>query len=102
MPDHFSQPIDSPTGDQNRQPLLANQPVMVAEAQRLAAKTSVSGRKAVSRGTMFLAFYLWLLAGAAILSFIAQRTEFFPGDKSITARLQKQYNPWLRRFFYSE
>lgn len=73
----------------------------VTEAQRMAAHTSVSGRRAVSRGTMFLAFYLWLLAGAIILSLIAQRTDFFPGDRSITARLQKQRNPWLRRFFFT-
>src|SRR5690348_16670428 len=67
---------------------------VVTEAQRVAAVTSVSGRRAVSRGTMFLAFYLWLLSGAVILSFIAQRTQFFPGDMAITARLQKQRNPW--------
>ncbi|HEX3639690.1 MAG TPA: hypothetical protein VHV10_00210, partial [Ktedonobacteraceae bacterium] len=29
---------------------------MVTDAQRIAAETSVSGRQAVSRGTMFLAF----------------------------------------------
>ena len=75
------------------------QPV-INEAQRVAAQTSVSGRRAVSRGTIFLAFYLWLLAGVALLSFFAQRTEFFPGDRSITAGLQKQRNPWLRRFFF--
>ncbi|MBV9230341.1 MAG: phosphatase PAP2 family protein [Chloroflexi bacterium] len=75
-------------------------PVMT-EAQRVAAVTSVSGRRAVSRGTMFLAFYLWLLSGALILSFIAQRTQFFPGDMAITARLQKQRNPWVRRFFFA-
>jgi membrane-associated phospholipid phosphatase len=73
---------------------------VVTEAQRRAAETSVSGRRAVSRGTMFMALYLWLLEGAAILSFIARKTEFFPGDKSITARLQRHKNPWLRRFFY--
>jgi undecaprenyl-diphosphatase len=49
---------------------------------------------------MFMAFYLWLLAGVAMLSFMARKTELFPGDMSITARLQKQHNPWLRRFFY--
>lgn len=76
------------------------QPV-VTEAQRVAAESAVSGRRAVSRGTMFMAFYLWLLSGAAILSWIAQRTQFFPGDMSITARLQKYRNPWLRRFFYT-
>jgi undecaprenyl-diphosphatase len=36
-----------------------------------------------------------------ILSFIAQRTQFFPGDMAITARLQKQRNPWVRRFFFA-
>ncbi len=40
---------------------------VVNEAQKMAARTSFSGRKAVSRGTMFLAFYLWLLSGAVIL-----------------------------------
>src|SRR5947209_16283223 len=72
-------------------------PVMT-EAQHIAAKTSFSGRRAVSRGTMFLAFYLWLLSGAAMLSWIAQRTDFFPGDMSITHTLQKQKNPWFRRY----
>ncbi|GAC1390550.1 MAG: hypothetical protein NVS4B11_25310 [Ktedonobacteraceae bacterium] len=72
----------------------------IAEVQRVAAQTSYSGRKAVSRGTMFLAFYLWLLSGAGILSWIAQRTQFFPGDMSITARLQKQKNPAFRTFLY--
>jgi len=70
----------------------------MTEAQRLAAQSSFSGRKAVSRGTMFLAFYLWLLSGAVILSWIAQRTQFFPGDMSITKMLQKRKNPWLRSF----
>lgn len=74
---------------------------MVTDAQRIAAETSVSGRQAVSRGTMFLAFYLWLLSGAIILSLIARRTQFFPGDMAITIRLQKQRNPWLRRFLYA-
>ena len=74
---------------------------VVDEAQRMAAQTSVSGRRAVSRGTMFLAFYLWLLSGAVILSLIAQRTQFFPGDKLITANLQKQRNPWFRRLMYA-
>ncbi|HEV7235103.1 MAG TPA: phosphatase PAP2 family protein [Ktedonobacteraceae bacterium] len=71
---------------------------VVNEAQRLAAQTSFSGRKAVSRGTMFLAFYLWLLSGAVMLSFIARRTQFFPGDMSITKELQKRHNPLLRKF----
>lgn len=75
------------------------QPV-ITEAQRVAAQSSVSGRRAVSRGTIFLAFYLWLLAGVALLSFFAQRTEFFPGDRSITAGLQKHRSPWIRRFFF--
>jgi membrane-associated phospholipid phosphatase len=80
-------------------PLPDVQPV-ISEAQRVAAQTSVSGRHAVSRGTIFLAFYLWLLAGVALLSFFARRTEFFPGDRSIAAGLQKQRNPWIRRFFF--
>ncbi len=74
---------------------------MVTGARRVAAETSVSGRRAVSRGTMFLAFYLWLLSGVVILSLIARRTQFFPGDMAITARLQKQRNPWVRRFFFA-
>ncbi len=77
-----------------------NIPEIATEAQRAAAESSYSGRKAVSRGTMFLAFYLWLLSGAGILSWIAQRTQFFPGDMSITARLQHQKNPWFRNFMY--
>src|SRR5436305_5673255 len=79
------------TVEQNVKPVMS-------EAQRIAAQTSFSGRKAVSRGTMFLAFYLWLLSGAVILSWIAQRTQFFPGDMSITKMLQKRKNPWLRSF----
>lgn len=70
----------------------------VNEVQRLAAQTSFSGRKAVSRGSMFLAFYLWLLSGAIMLSLIARRTQFFPGDMSITKELQKRHNPALRKF----
>ena len=70
----------------------------VTEAQRVAAETSVSGRRAVSRGTIFLAFYLWLLSGAIMISLIARYTEFFPGDKTITRNLQSHRNPWLRRF----
>ncbi len=77
-----------------------NLPEIATEAQRVAAEASYSGRKAVSRGTMFLAFYLWLLSGAGILSWIAQRTEFFPGDMAITTRLQKQKNPWFHNFMY--
>src|SRR5947209_18296562 len=79
------------TVEQNVKPAMT-------EAQRLASQSSYSGRKAVSRGTMFLAFYLWLLSGAVILSWIAQRTQFFPGDMSITKMLQKRKNPWLRSF----
>src|SRR5437588_9064870 len=71
---------------------------VVNEAQRIAAETSVSGRRAVSRGTIFLAFYLWLLAGALMFSFIARYTQLFPGDKSITLNLQRRQNPWFRRF----
>lgn len=74
---------------------------VVTEAQRIAAETSFSGRKAVSRGTIFLAFYLWLLVGAVMASFIAQRTDFFPGDMAITKTLQKRRNPWVRRFMIS-
>jgi len=77
-----------------------NIPEIATEAQRVAAASSYSGRKAVSRGTMFLAFYLWLLSGAGILSWIAQRTQFFPGDMSITSRLQSQKNSWFRNFMY--
>jgi membrane-associated phospholipid phosphatase len=69
----------------------------VAEAQQVAAKTSVSGRHAVSRGTIFLAFYLWLLSGAIMISLIARFTDFFPGDRTITRNLQKQHNPLLSR-----
>jgi membrane-associated phospholipid phosphatase len=75
-------------------------PVMT-EAQRIAAQTSVSGRRAVSRGTIFLAFYIWLLSGAAMLSFIARYTDFFPGDMSITRALQKRRSPLMRRFMIS-
>ena len=71
---------------------------VVTEAQRIAAETSVSGRRAVSRGTIFLAFYAWLLSGALMLSIIARYTQFFPGDMVITTALQKQRNPWIRRF----
>src|SRR5690242_12522227 len=74
---------------------------VVDEAQRVAAQTSVSGRRAVSRGTMFLAFYLWLLSGLVMLSLFARRTDLFPGDMTITAQLQKRRWPWLRKFFYS-
>jgi hypothetical protein len=79
------------TAGQNANPV-------VTEAQRIAAETSVSGRQAVSRGIIFLAFYLWLLAGAIMMSFLARYTQFFPGDRSITRKLQKQSYPWLRSF----
>lgn len=71
---------------------------VVKEAQQVAAKTSVTGRHAVSRGTIFLAFYLWFLAGAIMISFIARYTQFFPGDTTITRSLQKQRHPLFRRF----
>ena len=70
----------------------------VKEAQRLAAQSSFSGRKAVSRGTIFLALYLWLLSGALLLSVIARRTQLFPGDIQITRALQNRHQPLLRRF----
>src|SRR5438105_3608662 len=76
------------TVEQNVKPI-------VAEAQQVAAKTSVSGRHAVSRGTIFLAFYLWFLSGAIMISLIARYTQFFPGDKTITRNLQKQRNPFI-------
>ena len=72
----------------------------VAEAQRVAAQSSVSGRKAVSRATVFMALYLWLLSGVVILSWMAQRIQLFPGDMAITARLQKNHQPVLRKFFF--
>lgn len=84
-------PQISSTVEQNIKPA-------VSEAQRVAAETSVSGRHAVSRGTIFLAFYLWLLAGAIMISLIARFTQFFPGDKTITRNLQSYRNPWMRRF----
>src|SRR5437588_3306492 len=71
---------------------------VVTEAQRIAAQTAYSGRKAVSRGTIFLAFYLWLLSGAILLSLIARYTQFFPGDKTIARNLQRQRKPWIRQF----
>ena len=83
-------PINS-TVEQNIKPA-------VTEAQRVAAETSVSGRHAVSRGTIFLAFYLWLLSGAIMISLIARYTQFFPGDRTITRNLQSYRNPWMRRF----
>ena len=79
------------TVEQNVKPI-------VEEAQQVAAKTSVSGRHAVSRGTIFLAFYLWLLSGAIMFSLIARYTQFFPGDQTITRNLQKHHHPLLRKF----
>ncbi len=71
---------------------------VVTEAQRIAAETSFSGRRAVSRGTILLAFYAWLLSGVALFSFIARYTQFFPGDRSIAAALQRQNQSWVRNF----
>ncbi|MDQ2718122.1 MAG: phosphatase PAP2 family protein [Chloroflexota bacterium] len=71
---------------------------VVQEVQRVAAETSVSGRHAVSRGTIILAFYAWILSGAVLFSFIARRTQFFPGDMGITQLLQGRRNTWFRRF----
>ena len=71
---------------------------VVAEAQQVAANTSVTGPHAVSRGTIFLAFYLWILSGAIMISLLARFTDFFPGDKTITHNLQKQHHPLMRRF----
>jgi membrane-associated phospholipid phosphatase len=71
---------------------------VVTEAQRTAAETAVSGRRAVSRGTIFLAFYLWLLSGAIMISLIARYTQFFPGDQTIARNLQRQRKPWIRQF----
>ena len=70
---------------------------VVNEAQRIAAETSVSGRHAVSRGTIILVFYGWLLSGIIMFSWIARRTQLFPGDRTITRTLQSQRNPWFRR-----
>ena len=79
-----------PIVEQNVKPI-------VAEVQQVAAKTSVTGRHAVSRGTIFLAFYLWLISGAIMMSLLARFIQFFPGDRSITRTLQKQHNPLIRR-----
>jgi membrane-associated phospholipid phosphatase len=67
-----------------------NIPDIANEAQRFAAESSVSGKHAVSRGTM--------LSGVILLSWIAHYTQFFPGDMAITARLQRQKNPWFHRY----
>ncbi len=113
MPGDTSQPIkntgQNPTaGPGSGEPLSQlgttleqNVVPVVTEAQRLAAQTSVSGRRAVSRGTIFLAFYLWILSGAILFSFIARYTQLFPGDKLITHRLQKQQNRWFHNFMLS-
>src|SRR5258706_10038355 len=110
MPGDTSQPIkntgQNPTagpGSEGPLPqfgttLEQNVVPVVIEAQRLAAESSVSGRRAVSRGTIFLAFYLWILSGAILFSFIARYTQLFPGDKLITHRLQKQQNRWFHNF----
>lgn len=82
-------PAIGETIEQNVKPALN-------EAQQIAATTSVSGRRAVSRGAIILAFYFWLLSGAILFSWIARRTQFFPGDRTITRTLQKNKNPWLR------
>ena len=79
-----------PIVEQNVKPI-------VAEVQQMAAKTSVTGRHAVSRGTIFLAFYLWLLSGAIMMSLLARYIQFFPGDRSMTRTLQKQHNPLICR-----
>ena len=73
---------------------------VVNEAQRIAVQTSVSGRHAVSRGTIFMALWLWLLSGIVMISVIARKTQLFPGDIAITRKLQRRQNPLLRRFFY--
>jgi undecaprenyl-diphosphatase len=83
-------PYIATTVEQNVKPI-------VAEVQQVAAKTSVSGRHAVSRGTIFLAFYLWLLSGAIMISLLARFIQFFPGDRTITRNLQNQRNPFIRR-----
>ena len=73
---------------------------VVNEAQRIAVQTSVSGRHAVSRGTIFMALWLWLLSGIVMISVIARKTQLFPGDIAITRKLQRRQNSLLRRFFY--
>jgi membrane-associated phospholipid phosphatase len=80
----------APTVEQNVKPI-------VAEVQQVAAKTSVTGRHAVSRGTIFLAFYLWLLSGVIMMSLLARFTQFFPGDRTMMRTLQRQHHPLIRR-----
>ena len=65
---------------------------VVNEAQRIAAETSVSGRHAVSRGTVILVFYGWLLRRSH-LKIYRSPNRLFPGDKTIAHTLQKQHNP---------
>ncbi len=98
MRSHAQPASDAPMQAGENAPLLTTtlEPV-VSEAQHLAAATSFSGRKAVSRGKIILAFYFWLLSGAVLFSWIARRTEFFPGDRGITHTLQKQEHTWIRR-----
>ena len=79
-----------PIVEQNVKPI-------VAKVQQVATKTSITGRHAVSRGTIFLAFYLWLLSGAIMMSLLARYIQFFTGDRSMTRTLQKQHNPLIRR-----
>ena len=100
--DYSSTPLHSAGAKESNTPpgQAAKPPDVVTEAQRLAAQSSVSGRRAVSRGTIFMVFYLWLLSGVLLLSWFAGRTQLFPGDMSITARLQKQRQPALKRFFF--
>lgn len=73
---------------------------VVNEVQRIAAQTSVSGRNAVSRGTIFMALWFWLLSGIVMISVIARKTQLFPGDITITRELQRRQNPVVRRVFY--
>ena len=111
MPGKTSQPTKSdelkgtanfvpPTLPQIATTVEQNVKPVVTEAQRVAAQTSVSGRRAVSRGTMFLGFYLWLLSGAIMLSFLARRKDFFPGDMTITKTLQNRRHPLFRSFMF--
>ncbi|HEY0755232.1 MAG TPA: phosphatase PAP2 family protein [Ktedonobacteraceae bacterium] len=86
-------------------PAVSTRPLVTApalnltlnEAQQVAATTAYSGRKAVSRGSIILVFYFWLLSGAIIFSWIARHTQFFPGDRTITRALQQRRSPWMRR-----
>jgi membrane-associated phospholipid phosphatase len=105
MSTNSSQPTDttstgSTSATPGTLPVKLPEILVVNEAQRIAAQTAYSGRHAVSRGRVLMIFYLWLLSGAVILSWVAQRTQFFPGDRSITARLQRYRQPWIRGFFF--